>query len=234
MTKNVLKSIVVLALWILPVFLSPFTPTARAQVPDWSFRSSDLDADGLPNGVEDGGWCNSAGCFQTYPLDSDSDNDGLTDGQEKLFETDPLDDQSPGVYVEYEDELKTRQYYAKDHHSPSSWGWQQHGDRFISTNAVVVRRGTSFSVGGPADATIQVVKSLDTLTTLTLANATLLQADVTANDATDLALLNHFGLFAPPAILFFGEDGTERRNYRLVGYMDADDFLEHLKGAMGG
>ncbi|MFV1974010.1 MAG: protein-disulfide reductase DsbD, partial [Thiohalobacterales bacterium] len=45
-----------------------------------------------------------------------------------------------------------------------------------------------------------------------LANVTLLQADVTANDATDMALLNHFGLFAPPAILFFGADGAEQRN----------------------
>ncbi|UCC56394.1 MAG: protein-disulfide reductase DsbD [Gammaproteobacteria bacterium] len=74
----------------------------------------------------------------------------------------------------------------------------------------------------------------DTRVQAALANVTLLQADVTANDATDLALLNHFGLFAPPAILFFGEDRAEQRNYRLVGYMDAEDFLEHLKGAIGG
>jgi len=66
-----------------------------------------------------------------------------------------------------------------------------------------------------------------------LGNVTLLQADVTANDVTDMALLNQFGLFAPPAILFFGADGVEQRNYRLVGYMDADDFLEHVKGAIG-
>ncbi len=63
----------------------------------------------------------------------------------------------------------------------------------------------------------------------TLANTTLLQADVTANDATDLALLNHFGLFAPPAILFFGPDGEEIRNARLVGFKDAEDFLAHLE-----
>ena len=65
-----------------------------------------------------------------------------------------------------------------------------------------------------------------------LSNVTILQADVTANDAIDLALLNHFNLFAPPAILFFGTDTEERRNYRLVGYMDADDFLAHLQGAL--
>ncbi|MGB5440935.1 MAG: protein-disulfide reductase DsbD [Gammaproteobacteria bacterium] len=67
-----------------------------------------------------------------------------------------------------------------------------------------------------------------------LVNVTLLQADVTANDATDLALLNHFGLFAPPAILFFDKSGQERRDQRMVGYMDAEDFLEYLEGAIGG
>ena len=66
-----------------------------------------------------------------------------------------------------------------------------------------------------------------------LAGITLLQADVTASDTVDLALLNHFSLFAPPAILFFDPDGQERRNYRLVGFMDADDFLGHLEGATG-
>ena len=66
-----------------------------------------------------------------------------------------------------------------------------------------------------------------------LSGITLLQADVTANDAEDLALLNHFNLFAPPAILFFGAHGKERTDYRLIGYLDADKFLAHLKGALG-
>jgi thiol:disulfide interchange protein DsbD len=66
-----------------------------------------------------------------------------------------------------------------------------------------------------------------------LSGVTLLQADVTANDAADLALLNHFNLFAPPAILFFGTDGAERTDYRLIGYLGVDEFLAHLKGAIG-
>jgi thiol:disulfide interchange protein DsbD len=66
-----------------------------------------------------------------------------------------------------------------------------------------------------------------------LSGVTLLQADVTANDAADLALLNHFKLFAPPATLFFGPDGAERTDYRLIGYLDAEDFLAHLKRALG-
>ena len=66
-----------------------------------------------------------------------------------------------------------------------------------------------------------------------LAGVTLLQADVTDNDAADLALLNHFNLFAPPAILFFEPEGKERTDYRLVGYLGVDEFLAHLKGAIG-
>ncbi len=57
-----------------------------------------------------------------------------------------------------------------------------------------------------------------------LAGTTLLQADVTANDSVDLALLNHFKLFAPPAILFFDTSGQERRESRMVGFMNAEDF----------
>jgi thiol:disulfide interchange protein DsbD len=64
-----------------------------------------------------------------------------------------------------------------------------------------------------------------------LAGATLLQADVTANDSEDLALLNHFKLFAPPAILFFGIDGQEQAQYRMIGFMNADEFLQHLQQA---
>jgi len=66
-----------------------------------------------------------------------------------------------------------------------------------------------------------------------LANTTLLQADVTANDAQDLALLNNFGLFAPPAILFFDSAGNELRNSRLVGFLDAEQFLQHVRNAFG-
>jgi thiol:disulfide interchange protein DsbD len=59
-----------------------------------------------------------------------------------------------------------------------------------------------------------------------LANTLLLQADVTANDAEDKALLARFDLFGPPAILFFGPDGRERRSYRVVGFMQADRFRQ--------
>lgn len=64
-----------------------------------------------------------------------------------------------------------------------------------------------------------------------LAGATLLQADVTANDEADRALLAHFGIFGPPTIAFFGRDGVERRNFRLVGFVPAEQFRGHVTAA---
>ena len=57
---------------------------------------------------------------------------------------------------------------------------------------------------------------------------TLLQADVTENNDNSEELLNHFGLFGPPAILFFDIHGYEIPSARVVGYMNADDFTHHL------
>lgn len=66
-----------------------------------------------------------------------------------------------------------------------------------------------------------------------LANTRLLQADVTANDDTDQALLQgHFGLPGPPAIIFYGSDGKERERYRIVGFMSADEFATHVNRAI--
>jgi thiol:disulfide interchange protein DsbD len=58
-----------------------------------------------------------------------------------------------------------------------------------------------------------------------------LQADVTANDAEDKALLDRFGVFGPPTIIFFGTDGQQRRGYEVVGYMKAARFAEHVQQA---
>jgi thiol:disulfide interchange protein DsbD len=64
-----------------------------------------------------------------------------------------------------------------------------------------------------------------------LAQGVVLQADVTANDAQDQALLRRFEIFGPPTIAFFGIDGQERRNYRLVGFVPADRFEQHVRAA---
>ncbi len=58
----------------------------------------------------------------------------------------------------------------------------------------------------------------------------LLQADVTANDAEDQALMqDRFGLPGPPAILFFDPSGREIANHRLVGFTPAEPFAAHLR-----
>jgi thiol:disulfide interchange protein DsbD len=60
----------------------------------------------------------------------------------------------------------------------------------------------------------------------------LLQADVTANDAADQALMQgRFGIPGPPAMLFFDTAGSELRNFRLVGFKPAAEFAEHLRRA---
>ena len=65
-----------------------------------------------------------------------------------------------------------------------------------------------------------------------LNNVVLLQADVTPNDELDTALYKHFGIIGPPSIMFFDTNGEERRNYRVVGYMNADEFSQHVKRAL--
>ncbi len=56
----------------------------------------------------------------------------------------------------------------------------------------------------------------------------LLQADVTANDEADRALLKRFRLFGPPGIIFFQPGGAERRDIRVVGFQDAARFASTL------
>lgn len=65
----------------------------------------------------------------------------------------------------------------------------------------------------------------------TLADTLLLQADVTANDEQDKELLQQFGVFGPPTIIFFGSDGRQREGYEVVGFMNASDFSAHVDAA---
>ena len=61
-----------------------------------------------------------------------------------------------------------------------------------------------------------------------LAGFVLLQADVTANDDTDQALMKHYGIVAPPDTLFFGADGAEKHALQLTGPEDADNFVKRI------
>ena len=61
-----------------------------------------------------------------------------------------------------------------------------------------------------------------------LEGAILIQADVTANDDVDQALLKFVGTPGPPTISFY-QNTQELRPYRLVGFVPADDFVSHVE-----
>lgn len=61
-----------------------------------------------------------------------------------------------------------------------------------------------------------------------LAPMVLLKADVTENSDRNAELMKRFNLVGPPATLFFGPDGEERKALRVIGYMEAEQFLDHI------
>jgi thiol:disulfide interchange protein DsbD len=62
----------------------------------------------------------------------------------------------------------------------------------------------------------------DAQVTELLQAADLIRVDVT----DDSALLERFGVVGPPTLLFFSKDGSEQRNRRIVGYVNAERFRE--------
>jgi thiol:disulfide interchange protein DsbD len=56
----------------------------------------------------------------------------------------------------------------------------------------------------------------------------LVKADVTANNAENQELLKKFGLYGPPAILFFSSSGNELSDYRIIGSVSVEDFLNYV------
>lgn len=71
----------------------------------------------------------------------------------------------------------------------------------------------------------------DALVQSRLKGVVLLQADVTLNSADDRALMERFGLFGPPGILFFNPQGQEQTGARVIGFQNAQDFLKSLMKA---
>lgn len=57
----------------------------------------------------------------------------------------------------------------------------------------------------------------------------LLQANVTANNAQDKALLKQLNVLGLPTILFFNHQGEEQPGQRVTGFMDAAAFSAHLR-----
>jgi thiol:disulfide interchange protein DsbD len=65
-----------------------------------------------------------------------------------------------------------------------------------------------------------------------LGNILLLQADVTANNDDDRALLKRFRLFGPPGIIFFDQKGRELERIRVIGYQPAEKFAKVLDAVL--
>ncbi len=61
-----------------------------------------------------------------------------------------------------------------------------------------------------------------------LSDWVVLRADVTANSDEDSALLARFKLFGPPGIIFFDRQGKEIEGLRVIGFQNAEAFLETL------
>jgi thiol:disulfide interchange protein DsbD len=61
-----------------------------------------------------------------------------------------------------------------------------------------------------------------------LKDTLLLQADVTNNTEDDKALMQKFNIFGPPGIVFFNAKAEEESHLKVVGYKNADAFLQIL------
>lgn len=55
-----------------------------------------------------------------------------------------------------------------------------------------------------------------------------LQVDVTNNTKEDREFMRRFQLFGPPAMIFFKKNGTEFADSRVMGYLPASAFNQHL------
>lgn len=58
----------------------------------------------------------------------------------------------------------------------------------------------------------------------------LVQVDLTANDEAAKAISSKYGIFGPPAILFFDTNGTRIKSADVIGFKEPREFLDHLEG----
>lgn len=61
----------------------------------------------------------------------------------------------------------------------------------------------------------------------------LLRADLSANTTEEEAMLHYFNVMAPPTVLFFDNQGREINSRRIVGEINAKEFLARLNATRG-
>ena len=149
-----MKKRLISILMICGILISLLVSASPVKAED-TFPSPDSDGDGISDAMETAGWyINNYGPYQTDPFNADSDSDGLTDGEEKLFNTSPLDNRSPGIGVKYDPSFQTIEYF-----STSDGRYQtsiRGGDQFLMRYSMVIRRGTTFNLIGPNTATLEI------------------------------------------------------------------------------
>jgi len=59
----------------------------------------------------------------------------------------------------------------------------------------------------------------------------MIRFDMTASNPEQRALLDHYRLFGPPALMFFGKNGAEISDQRVIGEINAADFAERVANA---
>jgi thiol:disulfide interchange protein DsbD len=64
-----------------------------------------------------------------------------------------------------------------------------------------------------------------------LTGYSLIRFDITASNPEQRALLTHYQLFGPPALLFFDRNGDEQPAVRVVGEINAADFAARVRSA---
>ena len=56
----------------------------------------------------------------------------------------------------------------------------------------------------------------------------LIKADVTLNGEEEKALSSKYGVFGPPALIFFDEESKVLKSKTIIGFIKPEPFLEHL------
>jgi len=61
-----------------------------------------------------------------------------------------------------------------------------------------------------------------------LSDFVLIRADVTKNTQKEKALSKAYGVFGPPAMIFFDKNLKPKKSKTIIGFVEPDDFLTHL------
>ncbi|WP_239016285.1 protein-disulfide reductase DsbD [Spiribacter vilamensis] len=66
-----------------------------------------------------------------------------------------------------------------------------------------------------------------------VANAVLLRADVTDMTPEHRSLMSRLDVYLPPAVIFYGPGGDERRDERVVGFLRPEPFIDRARQGLG-